>query len=98
MENCQATRSRLLPGVLVSILRSRVVHLATPLRKLDYPNANPGRLTDGSMFNPQTALPVADKLDPFQAYLPYKLFRESTRDIKGKVVKVGLLWVSPAIG
>ncbi|KAG7562868.1 hypothetical protein FFLO_01697 [Filobasidium floriforme] len=34
-----------------------------------------------------TALPVADKLDPFQAYLPYKLFRESTRYIKGKVVK-----------
>jgi hypothetical protein len=31
---------------------------------------------------------VADKLDPFQAYLPYKLYRESTRYVKGKIVKV----------
>lgn len=35
----------------------------------------------------QTAAPVAEKLDPFQAYLPYKLFRDSTRTVKGKVVK-----------
>ncbi|KAJ9097638.1 hypothetical protein QFC21_004674 [Naganishia friedmannii] len=34
-----------------------------------------------------TAMPVAEKLDPFQAYLPYKLYRESTRYIKGKIVK-----------
>lgn len=34
-----------------------------------------------------TALPVAEKLDPFGAYLPYKLFRESTRYVKGKIVK-----------
>lgn len=36
-----------------------------------------------------TAMGVADKLDPFQAYLPYKLYRESTRYVKGKIVKVG---------
>lgn len=44
----------------------------------------------GSFFPdrlPQTALPVAEKLDPFTLYLPYKLFRESTRYIDGKVVK-----------
>lgn len=35
----------------------------------------------------QTAAPVAEKLDPFQAYLPYKLFRDSTRTVNGKVVK-----------
>lgn len=35
-----------------------------------------------------TGLPVAEKLDPFTLYLPYKLFRESTRYIDGKVVKV----------
>ncbi|KAL7420371.1 mitochondrial inner membrane protein required for protein import [Cryptotrichosporon argae] len=34
-----------------------------------------------------TGLPVAEKLDPFTAYLPYKLFRESTRYVDGKVVK-----------
>jgi len=34
-----------------------------------------------------TAMGVADKLDPFQAYLPYKLYRESTRYVKGKIVK-----------
>lgn len=36
----------------------------------------------------QTAAPVAEKLDPFGAYVPYKLFRESTRYADGKVVKV----------
>jgi import inner membrane translocase subunit TIM50 len=35
----------------------------------------------------QTAAPVAEKLDPYGAYLPYKLFRESTRYANGKVVK-----------
>ncbi|RXK42686.1 hypothetical protein M231_00242 [Tremella mesenterica] len=34
-----------------------------------------------------TAAPVAEKLDPFTSYLPYKLFRESTRYVDGKVVK-----------
>jgi import inner membrane translocase subunit TIM50 len=33
-------------------------------------------------------MPVAEKLDPFTAYLPYRLYRESTRSVKGKVVKV----------
>jgi hypothetical protein len=46
----------------------------------------------------QTALPVAEKLDPFQAYLPYKLFRESTRYVKGKVVKVCSSFLSKAHG
>jgi import inner membrane translocase subunit TIM50 len=31
---------------------------------------------------------VAEKLDPFTAYLPYRLYRESTRTVNGKVVKV----------
>jgi len=34
-----------------------------------------------------SAVTVVDKLDPFQAYLPYRLFRESTRYVNGKVVK-----------
>ncbi|WVW81240.1 hypothetical protein I302_103231 [Kwoniella bestiolae CBS 10118] len=34
-----------------------------------------------------TAAPVAEKLDPYQAYLPYRLFREATRYVNGKVVK-----------
>lgn len=33
-------------------------------------------------------MPVAEKLDPFTAYLPYRLYRESTRYVDGKVVKV----------
>lgn len=36
---------------------------------------------------------VAEKLDPFQAYLPYKLYRESTRYVKGKIVKVRCLLI-----
>lgn len=35
----------------------------------------------------KTALSVAEKLDPFTLYLPYKLFREATRSVNGKVVK-----------
>jgi import inner membrane translocase subunit TIM50 len=34
---------------------------------------------------------VAEKLDPFTAYLPYRLYRESTRTVNGKVVKVSYL-------
>lgn len=42
-------------------------------------------------------MPVAEKLDPFQAYLPYKLYRESTRYIKGKIVKVSLVFLSLSV-
>ncbi|WVQ72219.1 hypothetical protein IAR50_001768 [Cryptococcus sp. DSM 104548] len=34
-----------------------------------------------------TGGPIAEKIDPYQAYIPYRLFRESTRYLKGKVVK-----------
>ncbi|WVQ82805.1 hypothetical protein IAT38_004937 [Cryptococcus sp. DSM 104549] len=34
-----------------------------------------------------TASPVAEKIDPYQAFMPYRLFRESTRYVDGKVVK-----------
>lgn len=33
-------------------------------------------------------MPVAEKLDPFTAYLPYRLYRDSTRYVGGKAVKV----------
>jgi len=36
---------------------------------------------------------VAEKLDPFTAYLPYRLYRDSTRSVNGKVVKVSHLSV-----
>lgn len=32
-------------------------------------------------------MPIAEKLDPLTLYLPYKLFREATRYVDGKVVK-----------
>jgi import inner membrane translocase subunit TIM50 len=32
-------------------------------------------------------VPVAEKLDPFGAFIPYKLFRDSTRFHEGKLVK-----------
>ncbi|WVN87596.1 uncharacterized protein L203_102779 [Cryptococcus depauperatus CBS 7841] len=34
-----------------------------------------------------TAAPVVEKIDPYQAFMPYRLFRESTRYVNGKVVK-----------
>lgn len=36
-------------------------------------------------------MPVIEKLDPFGAYVPYRLYRESTRYKDGKTVKVGKL-------
>jgi import inner membrane translocase subunit TIM50 len=35
-------------------------------------------------------MPIIDKLDPLQFYISFKLFRESTRSVSGKVVKVRL--------
>ncbi|TDL22925.1 HAD-like protein [Rickenella mellea] len=34
-----------------------------------------------------TALPVLEKLDPYNYFITYKLFRESTRSINGQIVK-----------
>ncbi|KII95425.1 hypothetical protein PLICRDRAFT_25908 [Plicaturopsis crispa FD-325 SS-3] len=34
-----------------------------------------------------TAIPIVEKLDPYNFYLNYKLFRESTRFVDGKIVK-----------
>ena len=32
-------------------------------------------------------MPLAEKLDPFGLYMPFKLFRDSTAYANGKVVK-----------
>jgi import inner membrane translocase subunit TIM50 len=34
-----------------------------------------------------TAIPILEKIDPFTLYISYKLFRESTRSVDGKLVK-----------
>jgi len=34
-----------------------------------------------------TALPIIEKLDPYNFFITYKLFREATRSVDGKVVK-----------
>lgn len=38
--------------------------------------------------NQQTAMPIIEKLDPYNFFITYKLFRESTRSVDGKIVKV----------
>lgn len=38
--------------------------------------------------NQQTAMPIIEKLDPYNFFILYKLFRESTRSVNGKIVKV----------
>ena len=48
----------------------------------DVPQSKPTTKAD-----PQTAIPVAEKLDPVGAFMPYKLFRDATRFHDGKVVK-----------
>ncbi|KAH8110508.1 HAD-like protein [Phellopilus nigrolimitatus] len=37
--------------------------------------------------NHYTAIPVIEKLDPYNFFITYKLFRESTRSVNGSVVK-----------
>ncbi|KAF8324887.1 HAD-like domain-containing protein [Cantharellus anzutake] len=34
-----------------------------------------------------TAIPILEKLDPYNLYISYKLFRESTRSVDGRIVK-----------
>ncbi|KAH7929536.1 HAD-like protein [Leucogyrophana mollusca] len=34
-----------------------------------------------------TAMPIIEKLDPYNFFIPYKLFREATRSVNGKIVK-----------
>jgi TFIIF-interacting CTD phosphatase-like protein len=36
----------------------------------------------------QTAGPIIDKLDRYNFYINHRLFREATRSINGKIVKV----------
>ena len=36
----------------------------------------------------QTVDPILDKLDPYNLYIMYRLYRESTRLVDGKIVKV----------
>lgn len=36
----------------------------------------------------QTAMPILDKLDPYQFFITYKLFRDATRSVNGTPVKV----------
>lgn len=36
----------------------------------------------------QTATPIVEKLDPYNMFIQHRLFRESTRSVDGKIVKV----------
>lgn len=33
-------------------------------------------------------MPILDKLDPYQFFITYKLFRDATRSVNGQPVKV----------
>ena len=44
-----------------------------------------------TLKNQQTAMPIIDKLDPYNFFILYKLFREATRSVNGKIVKVSLI-------
>lgn len=39
----------------------------------------------------QTAMPILDKLDPYQFFITYKLFRDATRSVNGTPVKVRIM-------
>ncbi|ORY26471.1 HAD-like domain-containing protein [Naematelia encephala] len=80
-----------LEGMLVSSTWDRQSGWRTAKRPgVDYFLAYLSQFYEIVLFTSQplyTAMPVAEKLDPYQAYLPYKLFRESTRTAGGKTVK-----------
>ncbi|CAD6564449.1 MAG: mitochondrial inner membrane protein required for protein import [Tremellales sp. Tagirdzhanova-0007] len=80
-----------LEGLLVSSSWDRTAGWRTAKRPgVDYFLAYLSQFYEIVLFTSQplyTAAPVAEKLDPYQAYLPYKLFRDSTRSISGKTVK-----------
>ena len=40
----------------------------------------------------QTALPILEKLDPYNFFITYKLFRESTKSVGGSIKKVSYYW------
>lgn len=42
----------------------------------------------------QTALPIIEKLDPYQFFIAYKLFRDATKSINGTPVKVSSIDLS----
>jgi import inner membrane translocase subunit TIM50 len=35
-------------------------------------------------------MPIIEKLDPYNFFIIYKLFREATRSVNGKIVKVSI--------
>lgn len=80
-----------LEGLLVSSSWDRTSGWRTAKRPgVDYFLAYLSQFYEIILFTNQplyTAAPVAEKLDPYQAYLPYKLFRDSTRSVSGKTVK-----------
>ncbi len=45
----------------------------------------------------QTAIPIVEKLDPYQFFIAYKLFRDATRSVNGTPVKVRLLALKRAL-
>lgn len=80
-----------LEGLLVSSSWDRTAGWRTAKRPgVDYFLAYLSQFYEIVLFSSQpmyTAMPVAEKLDPFTAYLPYRLYRDSTRYVGGKVVK-----------
>jgi len=82
LANCQTTWGGLLPGIHLPILRSCYFHNSVSLC---------GSLSNTSLDNSnstiQTAIPILEKLDRYNFFINYRLFREATRSINGKIVK-----------
>lgn len=85
LANREETRSRLLLGLSLAILRDCHLYDTVPLRSCR-PTLSDGAIPDA--FHPQTALPIIEKLDPYQFFIAYKLFRDATKSINGQPVKV----------
>lgn len=79
----QTTWRGLFPRISLSILRGCTIHIAGCIRASRPILSIPFR-TNRPM---QTALPIIEKLDPFGAFIMYKLFREATRTTKDGLVK-----------
>ncbi|KAG5220315.1 mitochondrial inner membrane protein required for protein [Salix suchowensis] len=84
LANCKTTRSRLFPRLYLAILRSRHIYYAISLRECAFWPVT----CCGTEVTFQTAMPILEKLDKYNFFITHKLFRDATRSINGKIVKV----------
>lgn len=94
MEDDEASRDRILYRISIPVLRGCHLHFSIRLREFillceRFAFGDLIILSMGPYPYYQSAIPVLEAIDPYQLYISYKLFRESTGHVDGHIVKVG---------